>query len=57
MGTAGRTNIVKKAKVREYANITDVCVKLDIFYLILNVMKVSIQEIHTNKSKSGTFNF
>lgn len=57
MGTAGRTNIVKKAKVREYANITDVCVKLDIFYLILNVMKVSIQEIHTNKCKSGTFNF
>lgn len=57
MGTAGRTNIVKKAKIREYANITDVCAKLDIFYIIMNVMKVSIPKIHTDKCKMGTFDF
>lgn len=52
MDTASRTNNVMEVKIRQYANSGNVCVELDMFYLILNVIKVSfnvIQEMHTLK--------
>lgn len=40
MGTADWTNNVNGVNIQQYAKMTDVCVKLDISYLISSVMKV-----------------
>lgn len=42
MGTAKWTNNVKVAKIQEYANMGNVHVEMDIFYIIWNVLKVGI---------------
>lgn len=47
--TARKTNNAKEA-IREYANTEDVCVEPDIFYLILNVMQVSLKCYNRNRN-------
>lgn len=43
MGTADRTNNVNEVNIQQYAKMSDVCVKLDISYLISSVMKVRMK--------------
>lgn len=43
VGTADRTNNVNEVNIQQYAKMSDVCVKLDISYLISSVMKVRMK--------------
>lgn len=43
VGIVYRMNNVNEVNIQQYVKMSDVCVKLDIFYLILSVMKVRMK--------------